>query len=228
MKGLIIKFSPFFTEKQKVFAEREELFYTGNFYWHCSGPSKWLQGQTAAPVHGVPIKELKSCSQASYTPSAVWLWYNPLLLKLKPSFTSFLPPCYEAYTVGRKLFLKKEKNKSPWVSYRCMSTAAPSLHHCDTSLSTPPASRAADGRRLPHPPQDVHHWRPQQTLHDMCLLKRSSNASSQYTHPYGPCLTCRLTTTAMTKIWQGIKGILVHQNRKWSFCCCWKFITNPT
>lgn len=107
-----------------------------------------------------------------------------------------------------------------------MSTAAPSLHHCDTSLSTPPASRAADGRRLPHPPQDVHHWRPQQTPHDVRFLKRSLNASSQYTRPYGPRLTCRLTTTAMTKIWQGIKGILVHQNRKWSFRCCWKFIAN--
>lgn len=105
-----------------------------------------------------------------------------------------------------------------------MSTAAPSLHYCDTSLSTPPASRAAHGRRLPHPPQDIHHWRPQQTPHDVHFLKRSLNASSQYTRPSGPRLTCRLTTTATTKIWQGIKGILAHQSKKWSFRCCWKFI----
>lgn len=28
-------------------------------------------------------------------------------------------------------------------------------HHCNTSLSTPPATRPADGRRLPHAPQVI-------------------------------------------------------------------------
>lgn len=94
----------------------------------------------------------------------------------------------------------KEKRKIQSGAGERMSTAALSLHHRDTSFSTPPASRAADGRRLPHPPQDVYHWRPQQTPHDVCLLKRSLNASPQYVRPYGPRLMCRLTVTAGTKI----------------------------
>lgn len=72
------------------------------------------------------------------------------------------------------------------------------VHHSNTSLSTPPASRPADGRRLHHPPQDVHHWGPQQTLRDVCLLRCSLNACTQYAHQHGPGFTCQPTTTAMT------------------------------
>lgn len=54
--------------------------------------------------------------------------------------------------------LKRNIKKQTQDSVGLLQVTVVSLHHCNTSLSTPPASRPADGRHLPHPPQDVNHW----------------------------------------------------------------------
>lgn len=120
----------------------------------------------------------------------------------------------------------KWHNKIKTKPKRCGPTVTVTVHHSNTSLSTPPASRPADGRRLHHPPQDVHHWGPQQTLRDVCLLRCSLNACTQYAHQYGPRFMYQPTTTAMTKIPQWSLGIPASQNRKLVFCRCLKVISD--